>query len=457
MIIVDYLKKKWRSLSEGKKSQIVGFLTINQGILLVLIGEITFRLKRAVPYKFYLFLEIFGIFEFAIGLWYLIRSGMKLDEEKTKLEIEIKKRMVLENTLRDSEKKYRTLVEHSLDGIALVQNLRIIFANDAFLKIFGYKDLEEIVGESIEKIISPYSKVDLILERLQNSKEMDASPLEFSGVRKDGTVIDVEMLQVGLLYKETPATQVIVRDVTEKRFREERALRRTMKFRVEFGKVYLISERELKKGLDVFLDLLRCGYKGLIITRTHPELLKKKLKINSPIFWISESSEGKENVLSPNLDELERVIKEKVFENRVVLLNRLDYLIQKNDFSKVLSFIQRLNDFLYFTRSLLLISVDSETLSESELSLLRTETYKVELKGKLTLEMPLYEILKFIHQKDNTYEKPTLKEIKEKFKISRVTARKRVRRLLGMGLITEEKKGRYKILGLTRIGRDFFE
>ncbi|MFQ5891436.1 MAG: DUF835 domain-containing protein [Candidatus Methanofastidiosia archaeon] len=457
MIIVDYLKKKWRSLSEGKKSQIVGFLTINQGILLVLIGEITFRLKRAVPYKFYLFLEIFGIFEFAIGLWYLIRSGMKLDEEKTKLEIEIKKRMVLENTLRDSEKKYRTLVEHSLDGIALVQNLRIIFANDAFLKIFGYKDLEEIVGESIEKIISPYSKVDLILERLQNLKEMDASPLEFSGVRKDGTVIDVEMLQVGLLYKETPATQVIVRDVTEKRFREERALRRTMKFRVEFGKIYLISERELKRGLDVFLDLLRCGYKGLIITRTHPELLKKKFKINSPIFWISESSGSKEDVLFPNLDELERVIKEKVFENRVVLLNRLDYLIQKNDFSKVLSFIQRLNDFLYFTRSLLLISVDSETLSESELSLLRTETYKVELKGKLTLEMPLYEILKFIQQKDNTYEKPTLKEIKEKFKISRVTARKRVRRLLGMGLITEKKKGRYKILGLTRVGRDLFE
>lgn len=457
MIIVDYLKKKWRSLSEGKKSQIVGFLTINQGILLVLIGEITFRLKRAVPYKFYLFLEIFGIFEFAIGLWYLIRSGMKLDEEKTKLEMEIKKRMVLENTLRDSEKKYRTLVEHSLDGIALVQNLRIIFANDAFLKIFGYKDLEEIVGESIEKIISPYSKVDLILERLQNLKEMDASPLEFSGVRKDGTVIDVEMLQVGLLYKETPATQVIVRDVTEKRFREERALRRTMKFRVEFGKIYLISERELKRGLDVFLDLLRCGYKGLIITRTHPELLKKKLKINSPIFWISESSGSKEDVLFPNLDELERVIKEKVFENRVVLLNRLDYLIQKNDFSKVLSFIQKLNDFLYFTKSLLLISVDSETLSESELSLLRTETYRVELKGKPTLEMPLYEILKFIQQKDNTYEKPTLKEIKEKFKISRVTARKRVRRLLGMGLITEKKKGRYKILGLTRVGRDLFE
>ena len=58
-----------------------------------------------------------------------------------------------ESAMRDSEEKYRTLVEQSLQGIIVIQKNRIVYANSAFAAIAGYT-IEELYSFSPEKVIA---------------------------------------------------------------------------------------------------------------------------------------------------------------------------------------------------------------------------------------------------------------------------------------------------------------
>ncbi len=53
----------------------------------------------------------------------------------------------VEEALKESEERYRIAVEASNDGIAIVQNDIHVYANPAFLNMFGYNALDEIVGK----------------------------------------------------------------------------------------------------------------------------------------------------------------------------------------------------------------------------------------------------------------------------------------------------------------------
>lgn len=56
--------------------------------------------------------------------------------------------------LLESEKKYRTLIEHIQDGVFIIQHAKIRFANEAFAKMVGYT-VEEIIGMDIRELIAP--------------------------------------------------------------------------------------------------------------------------------------------------------------------------------------------------------------------------------------------------------------------------------------------------------------
>ena len=70
--------------------------------------------------------------------------------------IEILKNMLREKSraLIESEFKYRTLVEQSLEGILIIQDGIIHFANPTLLRILNY-DESEIVGKDILKFLYP--------------------------------------------------------------------------------------------------------------------------------------------------------------------------------------------------------------------------------------------------------------------------------------------------------------
>ncbi len=62
--------------------------------------------------------------------------------------VDISKRKEAEAALRDSEERFRTLIERAPDGIAITRDARYVFVNPAALKLLGYAKSEDLVGRS---------------------------------------------------------------------------------------------------------------------------------------------------------------------------------------------------------------------------------------------------------------------------------------------------------------------
>lgn len=129
--------------------------------------------------------------------------------------------------LRESEEQYRTLVELSPDGICVELDRRIVFANNAMARILGCVSPSEIVGRNMLEIVDPAFH-ESVLERMELvfRQRVPVPFIERRLRRKDGTLVDVEVAAVPFTYRQQPAAQVMVRDVSRRKD-AERALRQS--------------------------------------------------------------------------------------------------------------------------------------------------------------------------------------------------------------------------------------
>jgi two-component system, cell cycle sensor histidine kinase and response regulator CckA len=128
-----------------------------------------------------------------------------------------------EAALRESEQRYRQLVEISPEPIAVHSSGRIVYINPAGVRLLGAATPEELIGRPILDFVHPdYHAV--IVERVQQTQTgQQTDPLEEVFVRLDGQLIDVEVVGIPTTYLGNPATQVIIRDIRErKRIEAER-------------------------------------------------------------------------------------------------------------------------------------------------------------------------------------------------------------------------------------------
>ena len=144
---------------------------------------------------------------------------------------DITERKRAEEALRASEARYRSLVEHSPSAIFVNRDNRIVLLNQAALQLFGAATPEEVLGKSPYDVFHPDYHTTL-RERIRQLNEGQSVPLvEERIVRLDGDVRDVEVTAAPIVDAEGPAIQNILRDVTERRKREEELARlnRTLK------------------------------------------------------------------------------------------------------------------------------------------------------------------------------------------------------------------------------------
>jgi len=135
---------------------------------------------------------------------------------------DITSRIQTEEALRENIDKYRSLVEDSMDGIAIVQDLEIKFVNPELIKMLGYQNDQEIVGHDFAEFVSPKDK-DLLLQMGRDREKGTDIPgrYQFRAIRKDGSGFDAE-LSVGLIsYQGGVARQGIVRDISKEKEAKE--------------------------------------------------------------------------------------------------------------------------------------------------------------------------------------------------------------------------------------------
>ncbi|MDD3925583.1 MAG: PAS domain S-box protein [bacterium] len=194
---------------------------------------------------------------------------------------DITERKRMEDALRDSEKRYRSLVEQSPDGIAVYSDRIVLYVNSAAACIIGAKgeNPEYFIGKSVMGFIHP-DYWELLEERLQQIQEGSTVGLtNYVFVRTDGTEIDVEATSAPIIYEGKPAVQAVFRDITEQK-RIEKA-REELVFRLQEidsirNEFIALAAHELRTPLTPIrgiVDLLCAGRLG-ILTNKQEEMLR---------------------------------------------------------------------------------------------------------------------------------------------------------------------------------------
>ncbi len=125
--------------------------------------------------------------------------------------------------LKDSEDRFRNLIEGSIQGILIHRNWTPLFLNPAYATILGYDSPEELMAlGSVENHLAPY-------ERERRRRYMEArmrgepapSQYEFDAVRKHGTIVTLQNVVSVVKWDGDQAIQSTIIDVTERRRAEE--------------------------------------------------------------------------------------------------------------------------------------------------------------------------------------------------------------------------------------------
>ncbi len=132
-----------------------------------------------------------------------------------------------EQARKESEQRYRDLVEGSVLGIVVARGGRAIFANRTYAAIFGYSGPEEILAlDRLDRLYAPSER-----ERVRHflaARETGASTpvhYEFQGIRKNGALIWVETQTREIVWAGERAVQETVADITLRKQYEEQLQR----------------------------------------------------------------------------------------------------------------------------------------------------------------------------------------------------------------------------------------
>jgi PAS domain S-box-containing protein len=164
----------------------------------------------------YIFIAIFAIIAF-ISVYIILQNNKS---ERS--------RFIAENALRNSEEKFRAFAEQSVMGIFILQNDKIIFANDACENIFGFSSYEMMSwqeGTCYNKFVHP-ENIDFVKEQARKKQTGETHGIVLSyiwkALTKKGTPIWVESFSKTISYSDEMADLVMIRNITERKRAEEK-------------------------------------------------------------------------------------------------------------------------------------------------------------------------------------------------------------------------------------------
>jgi PAS domain S-box-containing protein len=164
--------------------------------------------------------------------------------------------------LKESEERYTNLRE-LFDSVIIYQQEKIVYANLATVQLLGAENVGQLVGKSLLDFIHPAQK-ESVQHKLQQLATGGKVPLfEQKLMRLDGQTADTELIFVPFTYSESPAVQVIIRDISERKKQENQLRESEAKFRGLFessmiGTMFWGLDGKVSDANDVLLEMI--GY-----------------------------------------------------------------------------------------------------------------------------------------------------------------------------------------------------
>jgi PAS domain S-box-containing protein len=174
--------------------------------------------------------------------------------------IDITERKQAEGLLRESEEKYRSVVERANDGITIIQDGITKYVNASLAEIWG-GTVQELIGTPLTDCIDP-DELPKVLDRYNcRMKGEDVPPIYETVLRrKDGGKVYAELNAGVITYQGKLADLVFVRDITERK-KTEKDLKQSEE-----------RYRSLVENIDFGINLIDADY---TIVMTNAALSKR--------------------------------------------------------------------------------------------------------------------------------------------------------------------------------------
>ena len=131
-------------------------------------------------------------------------------------------RVMMENALRESEERYRELVQSSPDAVIVHRNGQFLFANPAALTLYGVESINILKNKNVLDFIHPDERAVIATRMEQGMTGQRLGLQETRLVRLDGQVVPVESIGGTVLYDGKAAVQIVIRDITERKKAEKK-------------------------------------------------------------------------------------------------------------------------------------------------------------------------------------------------------------------------------------------
>ncbi|MEJ8553052.1 MASE3 domain-containing sensor histidine kinase [Tepidibacter sp. Z1-5] len=163
--------------------------------------------------------------------------------------------------LLENEESYKKLVKLCPDGIFVHQKGRVVFVNEATIKIIGGDDPKNIIGKSVTEFVKDDYKKN-VLDMLNTVEKLNITTPTFEEkiVKSNGELLDVEMSMNVIKYKGKRAVLTIIRDISQRKEREQEKQNVLMeKLKYERLKTEFFSNisHELRTPLNILLSSIQ--------------------------------------------------------------------------------------------------------------------------------------------------------------------------------------------------------
>jgi PAS domain S-box-containing protein len=115
---------------------------------------------------------------------------------------------------RTSAASFRTLIEGSPDGIAVHRDQRFVYVNPSFLRALGHTAPEGVVGASLLDVFHPDDRAGVVALVASDDAQ---TAVEKRLLRRDGSVVQAEIVSLPVVFDGESAVVLMVRDLTARR------------------------------------------------------------------------------------------------------------------------------------------------------------------------------------------------------------------------------------------------